>query len=279
MLRFVDLEGPSIIEEEPVNPAPEEGIAELPEQDYGEQAGIRPLPINRMRQQAGRQMNRQTQRRIRGVTDGRRDRLPTQPGTADAVIKKHQRMNEVIDNWDPIEAEWREWTNNNRTNKRSKPSFPDTQQLDGWFSKALKDADGLRRKGFVDTADHYSLNAKEYKAAAAREKELRKNTRLTEYMMLDTGRWASLKDALFSALDGKLAARRQATGQGTIDDISMDSLPAQLRFGIGREVGNDLLAEWRSSRNRPVISPVEAVELIQPIAPLDKPMYEAFPGV
>ena len=249
------------------------------EQDLGEIAGIRPLPINRMRRQAGRQMNQQTQRRIRGVTERGADRIPTQPGTAETVIKKHQKMNEVVDNWDPIEAEWQEWTNNNRTNKRSKPSFPSTQQLDGWFRRALVDADGLRRKGFRETADHYGLNADEYKAAAVKEKQLKQDTRLTEYMMLDTGRWASLKDALFSALDGKLAAMRKNTGKGAVDDITMGSLPAQLQFGLGREVGNDLLAEWRSNRSRPAMGPVDAVELVQPIAPLDEPMYEAFPGV
>lgn len=277
MLRFIDLEGPSIIEE----PAamPEESIAELPEQDYGEQAGIRPLPINRMRQQAGRQMNRQTQRRIRGVTERGADRIPTKPGTAEAVIKKHQKMNEVVDNWDPIEAEWQEWTNRNRENKRSKPAFPDMQQLDGWFKKALTDAETLRRKGFSDTADYYGLNAKEYKAAAQKEKDLKQSTRLTEYMMLDTGRWAALKDALFSALDGRLAARQKNTGEGTIDDITMMSLPGRLQFGTGREVGNDLLAEWKSLRSKPAMGPVDAMELVQPIAPLDEPMYEAFPGV
>lgn len=312
MLRFIDLETPALQENDELTrlPAGESGPAqgpytpvrndgsgympdgrepgvptpmpervELPETDYGDQAGLRPLPINRMRQQAGRQMNRQTQRRIRGVTERGVDRIPTQPGTAEKVIQKHQKMNEVVDNWDPIEAEWQEWTNRNRTNKRSKPSFPSTQQLDGWFQKALKDAADLRRKGFNETADHYGLNAKEYKAAEAKEQQLKLDTRLTEFMMLDTGRWASLKDALFSALDGKLAAMRKNTGEGTIDDINMTNLPAQLQYGIGREVGNDLLAEWRSSRSRPAMGPVDAMELVQPIAPLDEPMYEAFPGV
>lgn len=272
MLRFLDLETAPLDGQEPEQ-------VELPETDYGDQAGIKPLPINRMRQQAGRQMNQTTRRRIRGVTDRPSEQIPTPSGTAEKVIQKHQKMNEVVDDWDPIEAEWQQWTNNNRTNKRSKPAFPSTQQLDGWFSKALNDAAALRRKGFNDTADHYGLNAKEYKAAAAKEQQLKQDTRLTEYIMLDTGRWASLKEGLFSALDGKLAGRQKNTGKGTVEDITMDSLPAQLQYGIGREVGNDLLAEWRSSRSRPAMGPADAMELVQPIAPLDEPMYEAFPGV
>ena len=30
----------------------------------------------------------------------------------------------------------------------------------------------------------------------------------------------------------------------------MNSLPASIQFGAGRELGNDMLAEWRSSRSR-----------------------------
>jgi hypothetical protein len=35
----------------------------------------------------------------------------------------------------------------------------------------------------------------------------------------------------------------------------------------------------KGGRRGPVMGPLDAIELIQPIAPLDKPMYEAFPGV
>ena len=252
MLRYIDQEPLSTL-------APATEPIDLPEVEYEDEAGLRPLPINRMRQQAGREMNEQTRRRIRGVTDNKRDRIPTKPGTAERVIKKHQKMNEVIDNWDPIEAEWQEWTNRNRDDKRSKPAFPNMQQLDGWFRTALTDAATMRRQGFSETADYYGLNAKEYKAAAQKEKDLKQSTRLTEFMMLNTGRWAALKDALFSALDGKFANQKKLAGRTSIDDITMESLPAQLQYGIGRDVGNDLLAEWRSLRsqaNLPAVSDV-----------------------
>ena len=111
---------------------------ELKEQDYGEIAGLRPLPINRMRRQAGREANqfytrgefgpvlRDRNGNIYRNSDGtpQRGRLrPESDGQMPAdmkerLIKRHQKANEAIENWDPIEASAQEDTNRLRGGRR-----------------------------------------------------------------------------------------------------------------------------------------------------------------
>ena len=227
---------------------PATGPVDLPEEDYGDQAGLKPLPVNRMLRQAGRPMNQQvtTRERTRG-------RVTTKPGTAEQVIKRHQDTREAIDNHDPVEAWWKEWTNANRANPRSKPSYPSTQQLDGWFRSAINDAYDARRFAFTEDSfrnqsEAYELPGEKFREWQKQRDKNEKETRLVEFMALNTGRYAALKDALFASLDGKYQSRKEKTGQVHWDDITMDSLPAILQSGDGRQVGNDLLAEWRSIR-------------------------------
>ena len=225
---------------------PATGPVDLPEEDYGDQAGLKPLPLNRMFRQAGRPINQQATTRER-----RRGQSTTKPGTAEEVIRRNQRNQETIDNFDPIENDWKEWKNRNNPNPRSKPSYPDTQQLDGWFRTAIQDARDSRRFAFIEDGSQsgaYRLGGDEFKAWRKQRDKNEKETRLVEFMALNTGRYAALKDALFASLDGKYQARKEKTGQVHWDDITMDSLPSILQFGDGRQVGNDLLAEWRSIR-------------------------------
>jgi len=242
MLRYLDQEPLSDLQPatEPLN---------LPEQEFEDQAGLKPLPINRMHRQAGKPINQQaaTRERTRG-------RVTTKPGTAEEVLKRNQRNQETIDGWDPNDAEWKEWTNRNRSNKRSKPAYPNTQQLDGWFRSAINDALDSRRFAFTQSEFEQANQQGQRKEGAAlqaeqqQNKKAEKGSRLVEFMALNTSRYASLKDALFASLDGKYQARLKNTGKAHWDDITMDSLPAILQSGDGRQVGNDLLAEWRSIR-------------------------------
>ena len=241
MLRYLDQEPLADLQPatEPLN---------LPEQEFEDQAGLRPLPINRMHRQAGKPINQQATTRER-----RRGQSTTKPGTADEVLRRNQRNQETIDNWDPIEAEWKEWQNRTRASPRSKPSYPDTQQLDGWFRGALGDALDARRFAFTQDEFQQGKGGKpkegaELLAQQQQNQKVERGTRLVEFMALNTGRYAALKDALFASLDGKYQSRKEKTGQVHWDDITMDSLPASLQFGDGRQVGNDLLAEWRSIR-------------------------------
>ena len=115
MLRFIDLETP---------PNQEEDL---------QVAGLRPLPINRMTRQAGREANQfytkgqygspargrdgQIQRNSDGTprlnntrrtnktdlyTEKGEGRMP--PDMKQRLIERQQKTKEVIDNWDPIEA-------------------------------------------------------------------------------------------------------------------------------------------------------------------------------
>ena len=110
MLRFIDLETPANQEEDV------------------QVAGLRPLPINRMRRQAGREANqfytrgdfgpalRDRNGNIYRNSDGTPQRGQLRDGQMPAdmkerLIKRHQKANEAIENWDPIEASAQEDTN------------------------------------------------------------------------------------------------------------------------------------------------------------------------
>ena len=103
MLRFLDLETP---------PNQEEDV---------QVAGLRPLPINRMTRQAGREANQfytrgEFGRPLRNRdgemfrnSDGTPQKGQLRDGQMPAdmkqrLIERQQKTKEVIDNWDPIEA-------------------------------------------------------------------------------------------------------------------------------------------------------------------------------
>ena len=107
MLRFIDLETP---------PNQEEDV---------QVAGLRPLPINRMVRQAGREGNqfytrgeygrplRNRNGEILRNSDGTPQRGTLRDGQMpedmrQRLIERQQRTKENIDNWDPIEASARE---------------------------------------------------------------------------------------------------------------------------------------------------------------------------
>ena len=128
MLRFIDLETPANQEEDV------------------QIAGLRPLPINRMRRQAGREANQfytrgQYGKPVRGrdgqiirnsdgtpeldKTRSTKDNIYYDKGDGqmpadmkERLIKRHQKANEAIENWDPIEASAQEDTNRLRGGRR-----------------------------------------------------------------------------------------------------------------------------------------------------------------
>jgi len=215
-------------------------------------AGLQPLPIGRMIRQAGRPMTRPASKRLlnrfgRPVDKGF---LPTPKGAAEETIRRIQRMNEVIENHKPLDEQWKEWMNRNRENKRSRTLAPRIQNLDGPFAEFVDDSLRLKNNAFNEVTD-YSLPGAEFKAEQNEVEALRKSQRLTDFAMLDGDRFSSLKNALFDGLDYRYRQGVQNVGpEFGLDRITIDSLPASIQYGVGRELGNDLLAEWRSSRAR-----------------------------
>ena len=118
MLRFIDLETP---------PNQEEDV---------QVAGLRPLPINRMTRQAGREANQfytrgefgRPLRNRNGEMFRNSDDTPQRGQLRDGqmpedmkqrLIQRQQRTKEAIDNWDPIEASAREDYNRLRGGNKS----------------------------------------------------------------------------------------------------------------------------------------------------------------
>ena len=216
-------------------------------------AGLRPLPLGRMIRQAGRPMTKPASRRILNRFNRpalERGAIPTPKGAAEETIRRIQRMNETVENFDPQDSEWREWMNRNRENKRSRTLTTDIQQLDGPFNEFVADSIRLRDKAYRDITD-YEANAADFKAEQQQIADLKRSQRLTDFAMLDGGRYSTLKESLFGNLDSKYDAGVRNVGpEFTLNNITMDSLPASIQYGPGRELGNDMLAEWRSSRSR-----------------------------
>ena len=77
-------------------------------------AGLQPLPITRMQRQAARPLRRMWERTAAGDTRKVNSTFNT------SVLERIQRMQQIIDNWDPVGSQWKEIQNNLRETKRSR---------------------------------------------------------------------------------------------------------------------------------------------------------------
>ena len=223
-------------------------------------AGIRPLPIGRMRQQAIRRRN-------------------------EGARKAADKIEATIRDADPQEAEWRQRENEWRDQKRSRRVYR-TRDLDAPFGQMIDQGIRERKEAFERTRDRSlddrsGVDPEKFLAEQAELENLR-SMRMSTFLQQTNPLYDKLRGELFNTWDSYLADMRRAVNPDAgLEAINANSaMPASLSATPeGREVFNDLLAEWRSLRSRPAVGPVDAMELVQPIAPLDGPMYEAFPGV
>ena len=222
-------------------------------------AGIRPLPVNRMRQQAIRRRN-------------------------SGARKAADKIETTIRDADPQDAEWRQRENNWREQPRSRRVYT-TTDFDAPFSRIMDQGIRERREAFERTRDRSldnrsGVDPERFRAEQQELKDL-KSMRMSTFLKQTNPLYDRLREDLFVTWDNNLQSiRRLANPDAGVEAISIQNSPASLMSTPeGREVANDLLAEWRSLRSRPAMGPVDAMELVQPIAPLDGPMYEAFPGV
>lgn len=77
-------------------------------------AGIQPLPIARMQRQAARPLRLRQQRYP--------ERTTVNTTFNSSVLQRIERMQQVVDDWDPIGSQWKEIQNNLREIKRSRPA-------------------------------------------------------------------------------------------------------------------------------------------------------------
>lgn len=97
------------------------------ESGFEDVAGLQALPIERMRRQAARPL-RMVWEQITNAMEGAyqhtereiKKMFKPDPARNKRVLEKIGRMGEMIQNWNPLEAQWKETENRLRVNKRSK---------------------------------------------------------------------------------------------------------------------------------------------------------------
>jgi tape measure domain-containing protein len=177
------------------------------ERGYEDVAGLLPLPIQRMQQQAARPLRmiwQQIQGAMEGVYGATKKQIQQtfkpDPQRNQQVLQRVQKMQDAVLNWNPLEAQWKETENQMRTNKRSKPSsIPAAslvgvaQSMYGSISDTVRGAGGLavgrgeRLGSMLDFSDYLSPQ---------------------QAKILGTG----IKEVLSKAMDQSFAELRQFTG-------------------------------------------------------------------
>lgn len=239
MLRFVDqeLELPSLQPE--ARSAPFD--ASKLEQDLGDQAGLQPLPLGRMFQQAGRPMSPRSRNQDSAPVYGKNTSLKIEPALHDLTIQRNQRNQRTIESWNPIEAENKQRLNNTNPNPRSRPSAPSDTTAVKFFGDLASTVEQRKRKAFNE-ANHddpmWSKGPKEFKQLYGQELEAQRKTDAS--LFLTSQERAAVKSMVFDYLD-------QSAGKK--DKLGKEALPVGMNSRFPK-LGNDLLYEWNARRQR-----------------------------
>lgn len=224
-------------------------------------ASLRGLPVTRMLRQPARTQNR---RWGRGGTGKRMTR-----DEVNKILRRTQGTREAIDNWDPIEAEWKERSNRDNPNPRSK-TVRNTFKQDVDFKYDTETelmrmaAKGLRGSG----ESIYDPG----------------NNRLIEYLdLLPPGQAAEYRRLKYEQFDQ--TADMWMDARKDFDPYQMN---ADLIRGRDRDLNNDLLAEWKTKRRlREAADVVDRIDSVGDIIrTIDTPSNESkslneimFPGI
>ena len=233
MLKYIDQEPLSTL-------APATEPIDLPEVQYEDEAGLKPLPINRMRQQAVKRRN-------------------------EGARKFADKIESTIKNSDPQESEWRQRENNWREQPRSRsvdrgrPQDWD-QSFNDLISQGIKDKEAAFERTRDRSLDNRSgVDQERFKAEQQEQRDLQ-SMRMSTFLKDTNPLYEKLRQGLFNSLDERLRNMQQFDSEAGVDSIKMQNMPASLlSTPEGREVANDLLAEWRSTRssaNLPAVSDV-----------------------
>jgi hypothetical protein len=205
------------------------------EQDLGDQAGLQPLPLSRMFQQAGRLMSPKA-RNQDTPWYGRNTNLKVDPALHDLTIQRNQRNQQTIENWSPIEAENKQRLNNTNPNPRSKPSTPDDKTTIKFFQQLEETASDRMRGAFQDDLRSQGLSGSEYNKAYYAQQDVRYKSDKSDFLTQQER--SAAKSAIFSYLDKRASGRDKATRQ---------DLPAWME-GRFPKLSNDMLYEWNARR-------------------------------
>jgi lambda family phage tail tape measure protein len=132
-------------------------------------AGLQPLPITRMQRQAARPLRRMWERTAAGDTRNVNSTFNT------SVLGRIQRMQQIIDNWDPVGSQWKEIQNNLRETKRSRvagsvPAAVLTQVAQRMWSEMRAN---VQRAGGLSTFRGQSLGSQQDFSEYLTDKQLR----------------------------------------------------------------------------------------------------------
>lgn len=175
------------------------------EQNLGEIAGLRPLPMGRMFRQAGRPM-----------------RQPRRPGDSQQTLNRVQNVQNTIENWNPLQAEGQQRLNNTNPTPRSKPAETPRKAAEETLRNLFIGAEKRAHRSFGDSRSKsdYELGPEAWKKSQASEDSLRKNADLSEFFTPAEREVA--KQSLFSLFRKK---------QGK---VSMEDVPLHVRHQMGR---------------------------------------------
>ena len=208
-------------------PEPQQFNASKLEQDLGEQAGLQPLPLDRMFRQAGRPMTRY--------------RREPNKALQDLTIQRNQRNQQAIENWDPIGAENKQRRNNTNPSPRSKPSAPDNRTTVRFFGDLANTAEFRKRKAFNEANRDdpmWSKGSKEFNQLYGQEIEAQRKTDAS--LFLTSQERAAVKSMVFDYLDSRAGGKTK---------LEKEALPVGLNSRFPK-LGNDLLYEWNARRSR-----------------------------
>lgn len=210
------------------------------EQDIGDQAGLQPLPLNRMFQQAGRPMSPKA-RNQDTPWYGKNKNLQVSPSLHELTIQRNQRNQQTIDNWNPIEAENKQRLNNTNPNPRSKPSTPSATTSQRFIAELANTADHRKRQAFQAANKNdpmWSKGSAEFKVLY--EQELKAQNSTDASLFLTSQERQAVKAMTFDYLNSRARGK---------DKLTKNDLPVGINSRFPK-LGNDMLYEWNARRAR-----------------------------
>lgn len=241
-LRLIDLEAPELPAAQPIDTS-------AMEVDMGDQAGLQPLPIGRMFRQAGRPMSPQSRgqletQRLYGwdhfgaSTYGKNKSLKVDPALHDLTIKRNQKAQQTIENWDPIGAENKQRLNNTNPKPRSKPSAPDDKTTLKFFQNLAESTNDRMIDAFQSSVRAERPSGMSYANAVDEGRNVRYKSDKSDFLTPQERNAA--KSVIFTYLDRASKGRTEA---------SVKDLP----FGVRDRfpgLSNDMVYEWNARRTR-----------------------------
>jgi hypothetical protein len=218
MLRFIDQEDPTPAQEPEPQATFDTSAMEVTMED---EAGLKPLPTDRMLRQAGRLM---------------RTPPPRDPALHDLTIKRIQRVNKATENWNPLEAELKQQFNNINPNPRSRLGAPTWESFDQSLQPLIHRLGAeMRGARMEDAMEQYRITkGKPNYAPGNLERDNDLSDLVDDHMALE------IRQQLFRFLDEKSA-------KSGLNEMQMWQLPGTMQ-GRLRKLGNDTLYEWNTRR-------------------------------